>query len=125
MPQPPYGAVIFRGLKNIDLYTNFGCNRRCIMCFLTDKQLASRCRMSLQLIRSILRWAKAMGSRIEEVTLLGGEFSLHPHAAQIIVEVGYHLRVRVVTNGCRQFRKLLGKRKVVEILRRGSVSVSW
>jgi MoaA/NifB/PqqE/SkfB family radical SAM enzyme len=75
--------------------------------------------MSLDDFAGIVGWSQRHGVR--EITLLGGEPSLHPSFAAMIAHAAAHrLRVRVVTNGCRRFRRLLadgtiGKRNLSRV----------
>ena len=54
----------------------------------------------------IVTWSQRHGVR--EITLLGGEPSLHSSFAAMVSHADAHdLKVRIVTNGARQFRRLL------------------
>jgi MoaA/NifB/PqqE/SkfB family radical SAM enzyme len=62
--------------------------------------------MSLDRFSGVLSWSELHG--VEEITLLGGEPSLHPSFADMVALVsGCRMKVRVVTNGSRRFRRLL------------------
>ncbi len=59
----------------------------------------------------IVSWAQRHA--VQEITLLGGEPSLHPSFAAMVSHAAAHdLKVRVVTNGSRQFRRLLDDRTI-------------
>lgn len=118
-------------LSGIDVYTNTDCPFMCHHCFLTTEELHTQDRMDLETIGQITQWAAEAGSKIEEITLLGGEFSMHPQAADIIRLVGStqradgtFLRPRVVTNGGKPFQRLLADEKVVQLLQKSRVAVS-
>lgn len=118
-------------LEGIDVYTNTDCPFMCDHCFLTTQELYTQDRMDLETVGQIIQWAIQPGSRIEEITLLGGEFSMHPQAAEIIKLVGdaqrldgTFLRPRIVTNGGKPFQKLLADDEVVELLQKSRVAVS-
>ncbi len=62
--------------------------------------------MSIERFAGVVSWCLQQG--VGEVTLLGGEPSLHPLFVDMIsLAVRQQLKVRVVTNGARQFRRLL------------------
>jgi MoaA/NifB/PqqE/SkfB family radical SAM enzyme len=62
--------------------------------------------MSVENFSGIVSWSKRHG--VKEITLLGGEPSLHPSFAEMIrVASDAGMDVRVVTNGARRFRRLL------------------
>lgn len=98
-------------LTSVDVYITSQCNRRCSYCFLTSDFLASRTRMSVDTYAQILSWSQRHG--IGEITLLGGEPSLHPDFAKM-VGMAYEkdMQVRVVTNGNRKFQQLVGDREI-------------
>lgn len=115
---------------SIDIFTNFLCygagneEHACLTtyCFLTTAQLHSRNMMNLDSIDQILGWTKSgpnsVGKAICTVSLLGGEFALHPDAKEIIKRIwiaGFNFRI--VTNGSSQFRELLNDDDVVTMLR--------
>ena len=82
------------------------CNRRCAYCFLPSKFLESRQRMSLDCFSDVAAWS--VRNNIREITLLGGEPSLHPSFPDMVSHAsGQGLDVRVVTNGARRFQRLL------------------
>src|SRR4029078_13513969 len=92
-------------LEGIDIYTNTDCPFMCEHCFLTTQELHTKDRIGLEMVEKITQWAAQPGSKIGEITLLGGEFSMHPQAADIIMLVGAtqkidgtFLRPRIVTN---------------------------
>jgi MoaA/NifB/PqqE/SkfB family radical SAM enzyme len=62
--------------------------------------------MSLDSFSSVVDWSRHHG--VGEITLLGGEPSLHPAFAEMASLASTRgLNVRVVTNGARRFRRLL------------------
>jgi len=62
--------------------------------------------MSVASFSGIVSWSKRHG--VKEITLLGGEPSLHPSFAEMVRIAGSNeMDVRVVTNGARSFRRLL------------------
>jgi MoaA/NifB/PqqE/SkfB family radical SAM enzyme len=118
---PSLSASDFK-LTSIDLYITSQCSRRCTYCFLSDTYLNSRKRLSISSIESILNWAD-QGS-VEEITLLGGEPSLHPNfeaIVNLIYDRGF--RVRTVTNGNLKFRSLCSDSNFVSRLSRVAVSL--
>lgn len=126
----PWSAADFN-LTSVDVYTNTDCPYMCGHCFLTTQELTTKERMEPELVQEIADWATTPGSRIEELTLLGGEISMHPQAAEIIKLVGetnrtngIPLRPRIVTNGGKPFQKLLQDPEVVDLLRTSRVAVS-
>jgi MoaA/NifB/PqqE/SkfB family radical SAM enzyme len=93
-------------LTSVDIYISSQCNRRCTYCFLPPEYFSSGARMSVDRFSDILRWSRRQGVR--EVTLLGGEPSLHPSFADMVhLASGQGMDVRVVTNGARRFRRFL------------------
>jgi MoaA/NifB/PqqE/SkfB family radical SAM enzyme len=93
-------------LTSVDVYIATHCNRRCTYCFLTSDFLASGKRMSLDSFSDVVSWSQRNG--VNEITLLGGEPSLHPAFAEMAsLASDRGLNVRVVTNGARRFRDLL------------------
>lgn len=126
----PIPAASFN-LEGIDVYTNTDCPFMCDHCFLTTQELHTKDRMDLETVEQVTQWAVQPGSKIEEITLLGGEFSMHPHAAGIVKVVGAtqkvdgtFLRPRIVTNGGKPFQNLLADEEVVQILQKSRVAVS-
>ncbi len=98
-------------LESVDIYVTSQCNRRCTYCFLPSEYFSSGLRMGIDAFAGIVRWSKRHGVR--EVTLLGGEASLHPLFVDMVNLAGdQDLAVRVVTNGARRFRKLLSTGKL-------------
>ena len=109
-------------LESVDVYITSQCNRRCTYCFLPVEFFASGARMSMDQFAGVVRWCQQQGVR--EVTLLGGEPSLHPSFADMISHaVGQQLEVRVVTNGARRFRRLLADPELRKGLSRVAVSL--
>jgi MoaA/NifB/PqqE/SkfB family radical SAM enzyme len=93
-------------LTSVDVYISSHCNRRCTYCFLPSDFFTSGMRMSIDGFSGIVNWSRRNG--IKEVTLLGGEPSLHPSFAEMVCLASDRgLEVRVVTNGARRFRRLL------------------
>jgi MoaA/NifB/PqqE/SkfB family radical SAM enzyme len=100
--RPPLG----HGLTSVDVYVTSQCNRRCTYCFLPSEFFASGARMSLDAFSGVVTWCLRHG--VGEITLLGGEPSLHPSFAEMVATAsGQGLEVRVVTNGARRFRRLM------------------
>jgi MoaA/NifB/PqqE/SkfB family radical SAM enzyme len=100
-PELPAGA-----LTSVDVYISSRCNRRCTYCFLPADFFASGKQMSVASFSGIVSWSKRHG--VGEITLLGGEPSLHPSFADMVRVVRDHaMDVRVVTNGARRFQRLL------------------
>ena len=98
---PPAG-----NLTSVDVYISSQCNRRCHYCFLPSDFFSSGLRMGLDQFSGIVSWGQKNG--VEEITLLGGEPSLHPSFADMVsLASRRHMKVRVVTNGCRRFQRLL------------------
>lgn len=121
----PLPASAFN-VDSIDIYTNTLCHgsgtekhpKLCTYCFLSTDQLKDKTMMSLDSVGKILTWAKAKDSPIKTVSLLGGEFALHPEAKEIIKRVydaGFNLHI--VTSGSPEFQELLQDNEIVEILR--------
>jgi MoaA/NifB/PqqE/SkfB family radical SAM enzyme len=107
----PEAAISVGVLHSVDLYITTQCNRRCAYCFLPAEFFASRVVMTRELFTAVLKWAIEVGVR--EVTLLGGEPSLHPNFVEFLDELKlYNIESRVVTNGARRFRKMLGTGEV-------------
>jgi len=93
-------------LTSVDVYISSQCNRRCAYCFLPSDFFASGKRMSVTSFSGIVSWSKRHG--VTEITLLGGEPSLHPSFAEMVrIASSNGMDVRVVTNGARRFRRLL------------------
>lgn len=100
-PDWPTGA-----LTSLDVYISSRCNRRCTYCFLPADFFTSGKRMSIESFFGIVRWSRRHG--VKEITLLGGEPSLHPSFAEMVrITSSNEMDVRVVTNGARSFRRLL------------------
>ena len=111
---------------SMDIFTNFLCygsgseGHVCLTtyCFLDTKQLKNKNMMSLESLSQILGWALSEPGHIKTVSLLGGEFALHPDAKEIIRRVwtaGFN--IRIVTNGSEQFQALLDDDDIVGMLR--------
>lgn len=93
-------------LASVDVYITSQCNRRCTYCFLPAEFFASGVRMSMDRFAGVVDWSLRHG--VGEITLLGGEPSLHPSFAAMVSHASTRdLEVRVVTNGARGFRRLL------------------
>ena len=93
-------------LTSVDAYITSQCNRRCGYCFLPADFFSSGARMSMNLFAGVVAWSRRHGAG--EITLLGGEPSLHASFADMVaLASGQGLEVRVVTNGARSFRRLL------------------
>jgi MoaA/NifB/PqqE/SkfB family radical SAM enzyme len=117
-PDVPAGV-----LTSVDVYISSQCNRRCTYCFLPADFFTSGMRMSVESFSGIVNWSKRHG--VEEITLLGGEPSLHPSFAEMVrIASSAKMAVRVVTNGARSFRRLLANGTVpAEYLARVAVSL--
>src|SRR5579875_3686647 len=93
-------------LASVDVYITSLCNRHCTYCFLPQEFFSSGTRMSLDGFAGVVTWSLREG--VSEITLLGGEPSLHPQFGDMVSHAAAHgLAVRVVTNGARRFRRLL------------------
>lgn len=93
-------------LTSVDVYITSQCNRRCTYCFLTSDFLDSRAQMGIDTYGQILSWSRRYG--IGEITLLGGEPSLHPDFAKMVsMAHDEGMQVRIVTNGNRRFRRMV------------------
>jgi MoaA/NifB/PqqE/SkfB family radical SAM enzyme len=93
-------------LASVDVYITAQCNRRCTYCFMPPDFFSSGMRMSVGSFSGVVGWSQRHGVR--EITLLGGEPSLHPSFADMVrLASGRGMDVRVVTNGARRFRRLL------------------
>jgi MoaA/NifB/PqqE/SkfB family radical SAM enzyme len=98
---PPFGS-----LTSVDVYISSQCNRRCTYCFLPAEFFASGVRMSVEEFSKIVDWSQRQG--VSEITLLGGEPSLHRSFADMVgLAHSRGLKVRVVTNGHKRFRQLI------------------
>lgn len=98
-------------LTSVDAYISSQCNRRCTYCFLPPEFFTSGMRMSVRSFSGVVSWSKRYG--VKEITLLGGEPSLHPSFAEMVrLASAQGLDVRVVTNGARRFRRLLAARTI-------------
>ena len=90
----------------MDVYITSQCNRRCTYCFLPSDFFASGLRMSMAAFSDVTTWCVRNG--VGEITFLGGEPSLHPSFPEMVSLANDRgLKVRVVTNGARRFRRLL------------------
>jgi MoaA/NifB/PqqE/SkfB family radical SAM enzyme len=93
-------------LQSVDAYITSQCNRRCTYCFLPSDFFSSGQRMSAEAFSDVVAWC--VRHHVGEVTLLGGEPSLHPAFPELVALAhGQGLAVRVVTNGARRFRLLI------------------
>jgi len=93
-------------LASVDVYITSQCNRRCTYCFLPADFFASGTRMSVESFSGVVSWGQQ--NDVTEITLLGGEPSLHPAFVEMVnLATNRQLKVRVVTNGARRFRHLL------------------
>ena len=98
---PPPGS-----LTSVDVYISSQCNRRCTYCFLPADFFSSGVKMGLEQFAGIVDWCRAQG--VTEITLLGGEPSLHTEFSAMVALAHIRgLQVRVVTNGHKRFRRLL------------------
>ena len=116
MAQPLVGAALdvpwepasVGSLTSVDVYITTHCNRHCTYCFLPADFFASGRRMSLDSFSGVVNWSQRHG--VGEITLLGGEPSLHPAFAEMAsLASARGLSVRVVTNGAPRFRRLLAE----------------
>jgi MoaA/NifB/PqqE/SkfB family radical SAM enzyme len=102
----PPELALHGNLASVDIYVTSQCNRRCSYCFLPAEYFSSGLRMGMDAFTGIVTWSERHGVR--EVTLLGGEASLHPAFVDMVnLAAAHELAVRVVTNGARRFRRLL------------------
>jgi MoaA/NifB/PqqE/SkfB family radical SAM enzyme len=109
-------------LASVDVYITSQCNRRCAYCFLPSDFFASGMRMSVDRFSGVVGWSQRQGVR--EVTLLGGEPSLHPSFADMIsLASDRGMDVRVVTNGAGRFQRLL-KDRLIDPAKLSRVAVS-
>lgn len=93
-------------LTSVDVYVTSQCNRHCTYCFLPSDFFSSGLRMSLDAFSDVATWC--VRHDIDEITFLGGEPSLHPSFPEMVsLASDRGLKVRVVTNGARRFRRLL------------------
>jgi MoaA/NifB/PqqE/SkfB family radical SAM enzyme len=107
---------------NLDLYLTSTCNRQCSYCFLSESFFSSKSSFRVDTVREIVAWA--LGSSIEEFTLLGGEPALHPDFRAILAAIRQAgFRVRIVTNGSPRFRRALRTPEVIAAIDRVAVSL--
>lgn len=93
-------------LTSVDVYVTSQCNRRCTYCFLPSDFFASGLRMSVDAFSDVVTWC--LRYRVDEITFLGGEPSLHPSFAEMVsIARDRGLNVRAVTNGARPFQRLM------------------
>ena len=93
-------------LASIDVYITSQCNRRCTYCFLPTEFFTSGVRMTMERFAGVVSWSRR--NDVGEITLLGGEPSLHPSFADMVALASVQgMKVRVVTNGAPRFRRLL------------------
>src|SRR5690242_3285583 len=74
---PPPGS-----LTSVDVYISSQCNRRCTYCFLPAEFFSSGIRMGLEEFAGVVNWCQRQG--VGEITLLGGEPSLHRDFAKMV-----------------------------------------
>ncbi len=131
-PLSPSRFTSKEGDMSIDIYTNTLCHgsgskgrdHHCTYCFLSKKQLTDVTMMGLHSFNQILQWFTSDGIRSDDkgkprktVSLLGGEFALHPDAKEMIKRVhAAGLNVHIVTSGSDEFRELLKDEDIVTIL---------
>jgi hypothetical protein len=73
---------------------------------LPNEFFTSGARMTMERFAGVVSWSRRNG--IGEITLLGGEPSLHPSFADMVALANAQgMKVRVVTNGAPRFRRLL------------------
>jgi molybdenum cofactor biosynthesis enzyme MoaA len=93
-------------LASVDVYITSQCNRRCTYCFLPNEFFTSGARMTMERFAGVVSWSRR--NDVGEITLLGGEPSLHPSFADMVALANAQgMKVRVVTNGAPRFRRLL------------------
>ena len=93
-------------LASVDVYITSQCNRRCTYCFLPTEFFTSGVRMTMERFAGVVSWSRR--NDVGEITLLGGEPSLHPSFADMVALASVQgMKVRVVTNGAPRFRRLL------------------
>jgi MoaA/NifB/PqqE/SkfB family radical SAM enzyme len=98
---PPPGS-----LTSVDVYISSQCNRRCTYCFLPADFFSSGAKMGIAEFAGVVEWSRQHG--VTEITLLGGEPSLHRSFADMVrLAHNLGLKVRVVTNGHKRFRQLI------------------
>jgi MoaA/NifB/PqqE/SkfB family radical SAM enzyme len=104
----PWEPPSVGNLTSVDVYISAQCNRRCTYCFLPTEFFASGRRMGLDRFSDVVSWSQEHG--VSEITLLGGEPSLHPSFTEMAsLASARGMKVRVVTNGARRFRRLLAE----------------
>lgn len=110
-------------LTSVDVYISSQCNRRCTYCFLPADFFSSGIKMDIAEFAGVVEWSRQQG--VTEITLLGGEPSLHRSFADMVrMAHGRGLKVRVVTNGHKRFRQLIEDR-VVDPRQLSRVAVSF
>lgn len=107
----PVQALSPGSLTSVDVYISSQCNRRCTYCFLPADFFSSGVKMDLAEFAGIVEWSQRNG--VTEITLLGGEPSLHRSFADMVgLAHDRGLKVRVVTNGHKRFRQLIEDRVI-------------
>src|SRR5262249_1554804 len=82
------------------------CNRRCTYCFLPNEFFTSGVRMTMDRFAGVVSWSQRNGG--EQITLLGGEPSLHPSFTDMVALArAQGMKVRRRTNGAPRFRRPL------------------
>jgi MoaA/NifB/PqqE/SkfB family radical SAM enzyme len=93
-------------VRSIDVYVAYACDLRCKHCFLGD-HLNHKNRFSGEQLRQLVDVA-AREWGTEEITLLGGEPTLHPNVIEVVNHIQARgLRARLVTNGQKGFELFL------------------
>jgi MoaA/NifB/PqqE/SkfB family radical SAM enzyme len=102
----PVQALSPGSLTSVDVYISSQCNRRCTYCFLPAEFFSSGVKMDFAEFAGIVEWSQRNG--VSEITLLGGEPSLHRSFADMVgLSRDRGLKVRVVTNGHKRFRQFI------------------
>ena len=79
--------------------------------------------MDLRDYLCLLDWCEQQ-KQVQEITLLGGEPSLHPRFSDMVtLAAGRGFEVRVVTNGARSFRRLVADKGLERYLSRVAISL--
>jgi MoaA/NifB/PqqE/SkfB family radical SAM enzyme len=85
--------------------------RLALVTFLPGDFFSSGARMGMDLFAGVVAWSRR--HEVGEITLLGGEPSLHTSFADMVMLARREgLLVRVVTNGARSFRRFLSSARV-------------
>jgi MoaA/NifB/PqqE/SkfB family radical SAM enzyme len=78
---------------------------------LPNEFFTSGVRMTMDRFAGVVSWSRRNG--VDEITLLGGEPSLHPSFADMVALAStQEMKVRVVTNGAPRFGRLLSSRAI-------------